>query len=60
MKNVKRKLELGYNDQDCDFILENRVSWSKFNTMRLEHSYESKKDAVKRVAERESRKKSMA
>ena len=46
MKNVKRKLELGYNKQDCNFILENRVSWSKFNTMRLEQSYESKKDAI--------------
>ena len=33
------------------------VSWSKFNTLRLEQSHKSKKDAVKRVAEKEIRKK---
>ena len=57
MKNVKQKLELGYNEQDCNFILVNRVSWSKFNTMHLEQSYESKKDAIKRVAEKGIKKK---
>ena len=57
MKNVKRKLELGYNERDCNFILENRVSWSKFNKLRLEQSHESKKDAVKRVAEKGIKKK---
>lgn len=33
--------------QDYDFILENRVSLSKFNTMRLHHLYESKEQVVK-------------
>ena len=58
MKNVKRKIELGYNKREKTVISYwKTISWSKFNTMRLEQSYESKKDAVKRVAEKLIKKK---
>jgi len=49
MRKVQRKLKIQY-ERDCDFILKNRVGWEKFNTIRLQQSFETSKQAKSRVA----------
>ena len=49
MRKVQRKLKIQY-ERDCDFILKNRVGWEKVNTIRLQQSFETSKQAKSRVA----------
>ena len=38
MKKVKDKLEAQYKKDDIDMVIRNRMSWSKYNRMRLSQS----------------------
>ena len=50
MRKVKNQTENQYKARDCDFVLQNRISWKKFNDIRLEQSFESREAAEERVA----------
>ena len=41
MQSVQRQLKLQYDERDCDFIMQNRMGWEKFNTIQLQHSDET-------------------
>ena len=48
---LPRQLKLQYDERDCDFVLQNRIGWEKFNTFRLQQSYETIQQAQQRVAQ---------
>ena len=50
MKKVKQQTEDHYNARDCKFVLQNRLSWKKYNEIRLEESFESREAPKERVA----------
>jgi hypothetical protein len=50
MRGVKQKLESQYDERDSDFVLQNRIGWKKFNTVRLEQSFETPQQAQDRIA----------
>jgi len=52
MRKVQRKLKIQYNERDCDFVLKNRIGWEKFNTIRLQQSFETFEQATSRVAKK--------
>ena len=51
IKTVKRKLEEQYEERDTELVLQNRLSWSKYNVLRMDQSFESQDVAQRRVAE---------
>ena len=50
MRIVRRKLEQQYDKRDCDMVLENIVSWQKYNMMIKNDSFETKRKAPNCVA----------
>ena len=51
MHSVKQKLESQYNERDTNFVLQNRIGWQKFSTVRLEQSFEMRERAQTRVTQ---------
>ena len=49
MKKVKDKLEAQYKKDDIDMVIGNRMSWSKYNKMRLSQSFETREEALLRT-----------
>ena len=48
-KKVKDKLEAQYKKDDIDMVIGNRMSWSKYNKMRLSQSFETREEALLRT-----------